>query len=269
MKKKILYIIPIVILLFFTIWWLRLQYLGIDSTRDQRQLWGATYQILALYGAIVGLFISRQWGGHRSLIGKTILAFSIGLFLQSFGQTYSSYYVFAYKVESPIYPGIGDIGFFGSVLSYIYGVLLLAKAGGIKTPLKKVRNKLWAIAIPALILTSSYLFFLQGYEFDWTNKVKIFLDFGYPFGQALYVSIAILSLLMSANILGGMMKRPIWFLIFALLFQYFGDFFFLYEANQGSWYVGNINDYIYCASYFIMTMAILYMGIIFNRIQKS
>ncbi len=268
-KNRLIYIIPIVIFVVFSAWWLYLRQFSIDSTRDARQLWGATYQILALYGAIVGLFISHKWGGYKSIFGRAIMFFSLGLFLQCFGQTYSSYYVFHYNTESPSYPGIGDIGFFGSIFLYIYGVILVAKVSGAGKPLKKVGNKVFALLIPTLILLVSYHFFLQGYEFDWTNKLKIFLDFGYPLGQALYVSIAILALLMSRKFLGGIMKKPILFLIFALLLQYFSDFFFLYQANLGNWYAGNINDYSYSVSYFIMSLVFLQLGSAFEKIKNS
>jgi len=268
-KSNLIYIIPLIIFVAFTTWWFCMRYIDFDATRNARQLWGATYQILALYGGVVGLIISHKWGGYKSVLGRAILFFSLGLFLQCFGQTYSSYYVYHFNVESPSYPGIGDIGFFGSVLFYIYGAFLLAKVNGLGISFKKVHNKIFAIIVPVIMLSTSYYFFLNGYEFDWTNKLKIFLDFGYPFGQAIYVSVAISSLVMSMNMLGGMMKKPILVLIFALLFQYFADFFFLYQANAGTWYVGNINDYLYSASYFIMTLAILYIGTSFYRISNS
>ncbi len=268
-KGKWIYFIPIAIFLFFSTWWIYLRKFDIDSVRNDRQLWGAAYQILAFYGGIVGTFISYKWGGHKSLLGRVILAFSIGLFLQCFGQTYSSYYVYHYNVESPSYPGIGDIGFMGSVVAYIYGAIALSKISGVGVTLKKIKNKVWAFLIPLLILAGSYFFFLQGYEFDFSQKIKTILDLGYPFGQAFYVSMAILALIMSRNVLGGVMKKPMLFLIFALLFQYFADFFFLYEANAGIWYVGNINDYLYCASYFVMTLSLIQIGRSFYKIQNS
>lgn len=268
-KSKSIYFVPVIIFVLFSIWWLYLRFHDVDSTRNGRQLWGATYQVLALYGGIIGIIISNKWGGYKSLFGRAIMFFSLGLFLQCFGQTYSSYYVFHNVVESPSYPGIGDIGFFGSVLAYIYGVILLARVSGTGVSLKKIHNKAWALLLPIMILWGSYFFFLRGYEFDWSDKLKTFLDFGYPFGQALYVSIAILCLILSRNILGGIMKKPIIFLIFALLFQYFADFFFLYEANAGVWYVGNINDYLYAASYFIMCLSLIQIGSAFTKIQNS
>ncbi len=262
-------IIPLIIFLAFTAWWIYIKSFDIETTRNMRQLWGATYQILAFYGAIVGFTISHRWGGYKSMLGRALLAFSFGLLLQTFGQSYSSYYVYFYNVESPAYPSIGDIGFFGSVISYIYGIVLLSKLSGIRVSLQKMQNKAWIIVIPAIILIGSYMFFLKGYEFDWSNKIKIFLDFGYPLGQAFYVSMAIMALFLTRNVLGGIMKKPILFLIFALLFQYFSDFFFLYEANKGIWYVGNINDFLYSASYLIMTLSLIMFGITFHQIRNS
>lgn len=119
------------------------------------------------------------------------------------------------------------------------------------------------------MLGVSYLFFLQGYEFDWSNKLKIFLDFGYPFGQAIYVSIAMLAFFFSRNFLGGVMKRPLWILMFALIFQYCADFMFLYQSNTDTWYVGGINDYLYFVSYFLMTLALIYIGSTFYKIKTG
>lgn len=268
-KSKLIYFIPIFTFVILSALWFYLRTINFDYTRDARQLWGATYQILALYGGIIGIFISYKWGWYRSVFGRVILALSIGLFLQVFGQTYSSYYVFHYNVEAPSYPGIGDIGFFGSVIAYIYAVIALSKTSGVGVTLKKIQNKTWALLIPVAMLVVSYMFFLKGYEFDFSQKLKIILDLGYPFGQAFYVSIAILALVMSKNILGGIMKKPILFLIFALILQYFSDFFFLYNANAGTWYVGNINDYLYCVSYFVMTISLIQIGRTFYKIQNS
>ena len=267
-KDKLYYTISVALFVFFVLWWMYLKTFSLDEVRNARQLWGALYQIVALLGGILGISISYKWGGHKSILGRAILAFSIGLFLQCFGQTYSSYYVFHYKVESPPYPGIGDIGFFGSIFLYIYGVVLLFKLGSSSMLLKKIQNQLLILIVPVVMLIGSYFFFLKGYEFDWTNKLKIFLDFGYPFGQAFYVSVAILTLFLSRNILGGVMKKPLMLLLFALLFQYFSDFFFLYQSNFGTWHVAGINDLMYFISYFIMTLSIIQLGTTFNKVKK-
>ena len=266
--KNKLSVIPISILLILSAWWIYIISFPTESTENSRQIWAALYQIMAIYGGIAGLIILKKIGGYKSFIGKTILFFSIGLLLQSFGQTVYSYYIFYQHTEIP-YPSIGDIGFFGSIIAYVYAVVFLSKITGIKFSVVSIYTKLKAVLVPLVILFASYLFFLQGYEFDWSSKLRIFLDFGYPLGQALYLSLAIIVFLISLSLIGGAMKKPILFLIFALFFQYLSDFMFLYQAHQGTWYVGGLNDYLYFLSYFLMTMALIYMGNIFNKIRSD
>ncbi len=267
LRNKFIYI-PIVLFLAISGWWLYIGSFDLNSTENARQIWAAIYQIMALYGGIAGLIISKNWGGYRSTFGRAILFFSLSLFLQSFGQSTYSYYIFFQKIEVP-YPSIGDIGFFGSVVAYIYAVVLLSKLSGAKINLRSAKGKLISLLIPLGMLVFSYLFFLQGYDFDWSNKLKIFLDFAYPLGEAIYVSIAILTLVMSKNVLGGLMKRPILFLIFALIFQYISDFTFLYQASKGTWYVGGLNDYLYFVSYLLMTTGLIYLDSVFEKIKEG
>lgn len=269
MKRRSTYVFPVIAFIIFSITWLYIQQFNVEMSRDIRQLWGHSYWILPVFGGIVGLYISRRWGGYKSLLGKAISVLAIGLLFQSFGQIYSSYYVFFYDVESPPYPAIGDIGFFGSVLVYIYGVILIYKLTGSHFSIRKMRNKIWSFIFLASILCISYFIFLMGYEFDWSNKIRVFLDFGYPLGQAFYVSIAILSFFASRRLLGGILKKPIWFLIVALIFQALSDFVFIIQATAGTWYVGGLNDYMYLISYFLMTLALIRMGSVFKQIKES
>ncbi|MEK7155431.1 MAG: hypothetical protein AAB734_00980, partial [Patescibacteria group bacterium] len=191
-----------------------------------------------------------------------------GLLLQCFGQTSYSFYI--YYLNQPVpYPSIGDIGYFGSIFAYLYGALALSRAAGVHVSLKSYRGQLLAFLLPLLMLVLSYQFFLRGYEFDGTQPLKTFLDFGYPFGQALYVSVALLAYLLSRNVLGGMMRMPILVFIGALVLQYFSDFTFLYQATAGTWYAGGMNDLLYLVSYLAMTLALLYIGHVFVKIQKS
>lgn len=247
-------------------WWTTLQVTGASS--EALQLWAAAYQIVAFFGACVGFVIASHWGGFKSVIGRAIIAFSLGLLLQCFGQTAYSFYI--YYLNQPVpYPSVGDIGYFGSIFAYLSGVVSLARAAGVTVSLKSYRGQLLAGLLPLLMLLLSYLIFLRGYAFDESAWLKTFLDFGYPFGQALYVSFALLSYLLSRNILGGLMRTPILVFIGALLLQYLSDFTFLYQASQGTWYAGGINDALYLCAYLAMTLAILYIGHVFVKIQKS
>ncbi len=229
--------------------------------------WGATYQSLALIGAILGFFVAKEWGGWKSTFGKSISLFSIGLLLQSFGQGVSSYYV--YTTGDVPYPSIGDIGFFGSAIFYILGVALLSKIVGVKAYFKTPLNKVIAVIIPVVLVVGSYFLFLKGYEYDWSNPIQTFLDFGYPIYQAIYVAIAVLALVVAKKYLGGMMKAPVLVLLMALVMQYISDFVFLYQASRELYIPEGINDCMYFASYFLMALALVYIGTGFKRITNS
>jgi hypothetical protein len=267
LKYKILIALYLIIAAWFLYLHLFFNF-DLDTTKYDLKIWASSYQIIALLGGILGIFVSRKWGGYKSIVGKAILFFSLGLLLQVFGQSFDSYLNVLKGVEIP-YPALGDIGFFGSVVSYIIGAFYMLKSVGFKFSFKSVNGKLIAIVIPTILLISSYLFFLRGYEFDWSSPVRIFLDFGYPFGEAIYVSIAILAFLVSRNYLGGIMKKPIILLICALFFQYLCEFTFLYQANAGTWYAGGINDFMYFTSYFIMSFSLIKLGSAFYKIRNS
>lgn len=217
--------------------------------------WAACYQILAIIGGISGLFIARPWGLASSAIGRVILCFALGLMLQAFGQTVFSYYNLFAEIEVP-YPSIADFGFFGSIPLYIYGILLLARLSGATFSLQYLENKIQVLIVPLIMLVASYTLFLRGYEFDFSAPVRIFLDFGYPLGQAIYVSLAFLTYSLSKNYLGGIMRAKVIFILGALFVQYIADYNFLYQAANGTWLNGGYGDAIYLFAYFLMALGL-------------
>jgi len=261
MKKNIL--LAIVIAAALLAW--RLYLVGVEDGNEALEIWADSYQIMAILGGILGIHISKKWGGTRSLIGRASLGFSVGLLLQAFGQSVYAYYGIFKGIEAA-YPSIGDIGFFGSIPCYIFGVLNLAKAAGAGFIVKKTSGKIIAIGIPAALLILSYLVFLNGYEI--TYSLVTFLDFGYPLGQAIYISLAITTLFLTNRILGGLFRTPILLLLFALVVQYFADFIFLYRSARDTYTVGGMTDIIYLVAYFVMTVSIFILGGKFNRINK-
>ncbi len=267
MKYKILSALYVIISAWFFYLHLFLNF-NLDGTQYDLKIWASSYQIIALLGGMFGLYVSRKWGGYRSIVGKAVLFFALGLLLQVFGQSFDSYLNVLKNVEIP-YPSLGDIGFFGSVVSYIVGAYYMLKSVGFKFSFKSLKGKLIAIIIPLIILISSYLFFLRGYEFDWSSPLRVFLDFGYPFGEAIYLSIAILAFLVSLNYLGGIMRKPILLFIFALFIQYACEFTFLSQASAGTWYAGGVNDFMYFTSYFIMALSLVKLGSTFYKIKNS
>ena len=166
------------------------------------------------------------------------------------------------------YPSIADIGFLGSVIFYIYGAVLLGQVCGIKLSLKAYHNKAIAFVIPLIILISSYVFFLRNYVFDFSNPVRVFLDFGYPLGEATYLSLAILAFLLSKDYLGGIMRGTMLFIILALFLQYVAEFNFLFQAGNSSWLNGGYGDFLYFVSYTFMSFSLIKFGVVFNKINN-
>jgi len=168
-------------------------------------------------------------------------------------QSYSYYANFQY-IQVP-YPSFGDIGYFGTIPIYTYGVFLLAKSSGIKINIQSLKKKIIALIIPIIMLTISYVLFLQDYIFDFENPIKIFLDFGYPLGNAIYVSAAVITFIFSRNVLDGIMQSKAFLVLVALVIQFMADYIFLY--NSSSFYSGSFIDFVYLVSYFAMTFALL------------
>lgn len=253
----------IFIFLILSLWWL---YMFLNSVKgtSQNDAFGFVYGGFSIWGGIIGLIASFRWGGFKSIIGRAIISLSAGLLLQAFGQ-YSFWYLNSVsKIEIP-YPSIPDIGFFGTIPLYIYAAYLLAKSSGAKISLKSFHNRIQAILIPLVILMVAYFLFLQDYEFDWSAPLTIFLDFGYPIGQAMYISVAILTYSLTRKMLGGVMKFPILFLIFAFLVQFLSDY--TYVLFKEIYYPGSFIDYLYLLAYFIMTLGLIELKVIADELK--
>lgn len=238
-----------------SVWWAYLYAVLHGQYVNQNLYWAAVYQVLAWGGGIFGLITAKPWGFFRSAMGRSIAFLAIGLLFQGIGQSVFSYYTTILHVDIP-YPSLADVGYFGSIFFYVIGIASLTKVSGASLRLRNLGAKLFAIALPIIGLILSYVIFLQGYEFDWSSPLRVFLDFGYPLGEALYVSIAVLVMLLSWNVLGGIMRTSLRYLMMALIMQYLADFNFLYQAAYGTWINGGYGDYLYLFAYFLMAVSL-------------
>jgi hypothetical protein len=251
----------------FSVWWISLGFMHLPKDSNANQLFAGVYGSIALIGGISGMVISRKWGGIRSVMGKSIFFLALGLLFQEIGQIAYSSYIYFFHIPVP-YPSIGDLFFYGTIPLYIIAIMYLAQASGMHISLRSFRNKLQAVLIPLIILAFSYFIFLQNYKFDWSSPIKIIIDFGAPLGQAIYISLAILTYILTKNMLGGLMRNKVLVILFALFVQYAADWTFIYQANRGTWYAGGIDDYLYLCAYFLMTFGLLQFKNIYARPEK-
>jgi hypothetical protein len=260
--------LTLILFVFYSVWWFFLNFIPIELADFWHDSWTNSYGLLAAVGGLWGISTAFKWGGFKSIMGISLMFFSLGLLAQEFGQLTYAYYIYVLHIDVP-YPSIGDIGYFGSIPLYIVGVWYLGRAAGIKYSLRSVANSLIAVLVPILILLVSYVIFLQDYVVDFSDPLITLLDFGYPFGQAIYISLALLVYILSRNSLGGIMRSKVVFVLLALIVQYVADFTFLYQASRGYWAVSGINDYMYLLAYFAMTLALLNLSNIFELIEAN
>lgn len=252
------------------LWWITIYF------SQEKDPWvyyfGLAYPVVAIFGGYNGMVIGKSWGGLKSVMGKSVYFFSLGMFSYAFGQLVWSYYNIILQVEIP-YPSIADIGYVSAIPFYLLGVIYLGNASGVRFGFKKMYAKIQATILPLLGLLISYFVFLRDYEFvvpgEYIEYIKVFIDFGYPLGQALTVAVAILVLLLSRDYLGGIMKPRIWYILFALSFQYVTDFSFLYQASKGTYYNGGIVDLMYAISLIVMGVGLLFLDYDYLSISEK
>ncbi|HSX46095.1 MAG TPA: hypothetical protein VLG27_03780 [Candidatus Saccharimonadia bacterium] len=266
MKNK-LQILVTVIFLAFVAWWISFQHV-VTKQGTSVQWFGGTYGSVALIGAVIGFAAAKKWGGFKTVLGRALTLFSLSLLAQEAGQLIYTYYIYGAKIQIP-YPSWGDVAYFGSVLFYIAAAFFLARAAGVKYSLKQKKSyKFIATVLPLVLLVASYSILLHNHHYDTSKPLTVFLDVGYPVGEAIYISIAIVAFLLSRKALGGMLRPAILLVLLALVIQYISDFTFVYQSSRGTYLSGKFADLFYLIAYFAMTTALIRFHVAYKHIQN-
>lgn len=246
-----------------TAWWVVLKVTN-PSDDFPRFLWGASYGAMALFGGIYGLVTAKSWGFLKSSLGRAIILLSLGLLFAEFGQLVFSHYNIFREVDVP-YPSIADIGFFGNMVFYVLGGFALMNVLRVKTlVMQKPWKLILAMILPLGLLVLTYFLFLKGYDTTGVTRLQVMLDYGYPIGDVIYVSTAIISLLFVTGIMGGILRKPLFLLLFAFIMQYAADFNFLYQNYHLTWTNGGYGDYLYFVAYSVMVFALIKLSASFQ-----
>lgn len=255
LKSKFTYIILAIYLMVLAFW----LYLQLVSKQHVYYYYGF-YSLISLTGATYGVIQARRkWGGFKSVIGKAVYFLSFGLYGQAFGLLAWTYYNIILKVEVP-YPSIADVGYFALIPFYTLAAIMIAKAAGIKFSLRNSGAKLLALLIPFAMLSVAYWLFLKNAGVDTSKPLETFLNIGYPLGDAIPVSIVLLTLIVSSKILGGIMRGRLLWLMACFVVQFATDYLFLYQVAVGSFVDGGIVDLMYPTSHLLMVLGIIWLG---------
>ena len=236
------------------IWWVKINFVN-GSPNVENYLFGVAYALIALVGGLNGIRISKKWGWNKSYLGLGIMFLSLGLLGESFGQLTWAYFNLIKKVEIP-YPSIADLGYFSIVPLYFISMLYFSRVCGVTISLKAFKKKIIALLIPMLMISISYYSFLRGQTLDFSNPIKTFLDLGYPLGEAIYVSLAIITLGLTTSVLGGSMKKKLLLVLIYFILQWLTDYSFLYSSGTGTYTNGGFVDLFYAISLVIGSIGI-------------
>lgn len=239
------------------IWWIEINGRHLTDSK-QNFYFGLVYALVALVGGLNGLRLAQGWGGLKSVVGKGVSFFSLGLLSLGVGQLIFSYYNIVANVEVP-FPSVADFFYFSIIILYILGSITLFKASGSRFTLSTLKGRFYLVVVPLIALTISYFLLLKKLSIDFSslnNGLITFLSYSSPLGGAIYISIAALTFQLSRKLLGGVMRKRILFLIAALILEYLAEYVFAYRAAQGTYYNGDIDDLVFATAVIIMSLGL-------------
>ncbi|MDB5168988.1 MAG: hypothetical protein JWO41_344 [Candidatus Saccharibacteria bacterium] len=256
LKSKLTQLL-VIIYLGLVAWWVEINAHHL-TTSKQNMYFGFTYALVALLGGLNGLRVSRGWGGFKSVLGRGLSFFSLGLLCLGIGQLIFSYYNIVAQVEIP-FPSAADYFYFSIIILYILGSVTLFQSSGSRYSLGTIKGRIVAFIIPALALAASWVLLLKNLQLDFSslhNGLVTFLSYSSPLGGAIYISIAILTFQLSYRTLGGVLRKRILFLVAALILEYSAEYLFAYRAAKGVYFNGDVDDLIFATSVVAMCLAL-------------
>ncbi|TXI33677.1 MAG: hypothetical protein E6Q58_02400 [Niabella sp.] len=228
-----------------------------ETVQGYLNIFGDVYGALAIIAAVLGLLTAKNWGSLTSKLGRSISFISIGLLFQFLGQLTALYYTRVLGIDLP-YPSWAELFYFGSIPIYILGVIFLMQACAINiNVIKKPFNIASILILMAGFMFLDYELFLYDYHAEDYLPIAVFLDYAYPILQSIQVSLVIFTYWFSLKELGGKLKWPVLFLIFGLYAQYLGDTIYTYLIYQEKWRQGDVTDFLYLMSYFLIGVSFI------------
>lgn len=214
---------------------------------------------LATVIGVMGLLISRSWGGTKSAVGRAVLFISLGTTSWGLGTLIWSFYNFVLHQDVP-YPSLADVGYSLAVPLWMIGVFYLSKATGVKFSLRKLRGRVLVIILPIIAAIFSYYFLFviaRGSSIEIKGGLlKIFLDFYYPIGDWIILTVAFLIFGLSLHYLGGRFRWPVMIILLGFVFMFISDFLFSYTTTVGSYFNGHLVDLLFTVAIFVISFGV-------------
>lgn len=220
--------------------------------------------VIAFLGGCLGFLVSRHWGGFKSAVGKAVLLISCGTASWGIGTFVWSYYNFVLHEEVP-YPSFADIGYVLAIPLWAIGVFYLSKATGAKFNLRKLKGRILLIILPIIAAIFSYYFLYivaRGSSIEAEGELlKVFLDFYYPIGDWIILTVSFILFGLSFKYLGGRFKWPVYITLLGFVVMFFADFSFSYTTTLETYFNGSYPDMLFSAAMFIISLGVISLDI--------
>lgn len=240
------------------IFWIGIQ---ISNIKDLpiNLLYSFSNGFLGTVAGVMGLFISKHWGGSKSAVGKAVLLISSGTISWGLGTLTWSFYNFVLHVDVP-YPSLADIGYALAIPLWTTGVFYLSQATGAKFTLRKLRGRVLLIALPLIAAVVSYYFLFviaRGSAFPVEGGLlKVFLDFYYPIGDWVILTVAFIVFGLSLHYLGGNFRWPVMIILLGFVLMFISDVSFSYTTTVESYYNGHLVDLLFTVAIFLISFGV-------------
>lgn len=245
------------------IFWVGIQISGIKDL-PINLIYSFSNGFLATVIGTMGLLISKHWGGSKSAVGKAVLLISLGTLSWGLGTLTWSFYNFVLHEDVP-YPSLADVGYALAVPLWTIGVYYLSEATGAKFSLRKIRGRLFLIILPILAaIFSFYVLFIvaRGSSFSTEGGLlKVLLDFYYPLGDWVILTMSFLVFGLSLQYLGGRFRWPIMTILLGFIFMFISDFSFSYTTTVGSYYNGHLADLLFTVAIFVISFGVISLDV--------
>ncbi len=265
--KQVIKSIPSLTGLFFVLWWLFIKIGGFESQKDT---FTDLYWVVPILGGLLGLHLSKNWNGLKSIMGKVFGFFSFALFAEGLGLLIYSLY-FRISGEELAYPSIGDFIFVLGIVSFSIGSWFSLRA--IAPTKKQLKNPLWHMLLSASILMAVFYFVWKGFLYegavDERGGLTVLFNVLYPTTQMVYLFICMLAFMKVRTASGGRFYRPAFTLLAGMILLYVSDYVFLHQSYDETWEAAGSSDLLYVVSYTIIIQAIVYFDAVRAKLMSG
>jgi hypothetical protein len=233
--------------IFISIWFLFLQSQP-DKETYLNYLINPAIAFIYWFAGYVSFTAGRKIGPTTTM-GKALQSIALASLSYAMALIIWTWYVFVDGAGIP-YPSLADIFFILFIPGILYGTLQLLTLYGSAFTINRLLRSIFIAGTAFSVLF--YFTVLPSLSKD-APLLEIFFDILYPISDFILMLIATVGITLS----GGMYRKSLTLLSCGLLCQVVGDSFFSYRTSHSLYWNGDIADYFFTLSAFLLVLSIL------------